>query len=88
MKTVIESLITEFGLTKKLTKELTDAVIKAIADEIVTTGTLSIAGFGKFTVKTRASRNGVNPQTKEAIVIPESKTVGFKPAKKLKDSVQ
>ena len=49
---------------------------------------VDIAGFGKFEVKTRAARTGINPQTKETIEIPSSKVPGFKASKSLKDYVR
>ena len=49
---------------------------------------VDITGFGKFEVKTRAAREGINPQTKEKIEIPASKIPGFKASKSLKDEVR
>ena len=43
--------------------------------------------FGTFTVRTRKARKGRNPQTGEEIKIKASKTVGFKPAPTLKNSL-
>ena len=44
-----------------------------------------LAGFGVFEVKERAERTGRNPQTKEEILIPASRTPSFKPGKPLKE---
>lgn len=41
--------------------------------------------FGTFSIKTRAARNGRNPQTGESIVLPPTKTIQFKPTKYFKD---
>ena len=49
---------------------------------------VDITGFGKFEVKTRAARTGINPQTKESIEIPASRIPGFKASKGLKDLVR
>ena len=49
---------------------------------------MSISGFGKFEVKSRPARTGVNPKTREKIQIPESKSPSFKAAKALKDAVK
>ena len=49
---------------------------------------VKIAGFGTFEVKTRAERKGLNPSTKEEIVIAPSKSVGFKASKTLKDQLK
>ncbi|MBT5633626.1 MAG: HU family DNA-binding protein, partial [Nitrospina sp.] len=43
--------------------------------------------FGTFTVRSRKARKGRNPRTGEEIKIKASKTVGFKPAPTLKNSL-
>ena len=48
---------------------------------------VQLVGFGAFEVKARAERVGRNPQTKETITIPASKTPVFKAGKALKDAV-
>lgn len=46
-----------------------------------------ISGFGTFKVNNRKERKGVSPKTKEAMIIPASKTVSFKPSNRLKDAM-
>ena len=72
--------------TKKLVGELVDATFDVLADA-VREGRFSYPGFGTFKIKHRKARVGRNPRTNEKIQIPASKTVGFKPAPKLKDSL-
>ena len=48
---------------------------------------VQLIGFGTFKVKQRAKRKGRNPKTKEEITIPASKTITFKPGKKLKELI-
>lgn len=74
-------------LTKKQTADVVDAVFEALTDAILTSERFSYPGFGTFTVKERAARDGRNPRTNEPIKIKASKTVSFKPAPKLKDTV-
>lgn len=74
------------GLSKKAVGELVDATFDALADA-VKSGRFSYPGFGTFTVKENAAREGRNPQTGKAIKIAASKTVRFKPAPKFKDSL-
>jgi DNA-binding protein HU-beta len=73
-------------LTKKQVGEVVDATFEALG-EAIREGRFSYPGFGTFTVKERAAREGRNPKSKEPIQIAASKTVGFKPAGKLKDSL-
>ena len=72
-------------LTKKQVNEVVDAVFDSMAASIKKDGKFSFAGFGTFEVRKRKARTGRNPQTGETIKIKASKTVGFKPAKALKD---
>ena len=48
---------------------------------------ISLIGFGTFSVKERSARTGRNPQTGETIQIKASKIPSFKAGKTLKDSV-
>ena len=50
-------------------------------------GEVQIPGFGKFSVRQRAARNGRNPQTGAMIRIKASKSVGFKPAQAFKSTL-
>lgn len=49
--------------------------------------TVTLVGFGSFSVKERAARTGRNPKTGEELKIPASKVPSFKAGKGLKDSV-
>jgi DNA-binding protein HU-beta len=62
---------------------VTDSITAALRkDEVVT-----LVGFGTFTVRKRAAREGRNPRTGETIKINASKVPGFKPGKALKDAL-
>jgi len=49
--------------------------------------TITLVGFGTFSVRHRAARMGRNPRTGEEIQIKASKVPGFKPGKALKDAM-
>ena len=49
--------------------------------------TVAIAGFGTFSTRSRAARQGRNPRTGEHIAIAASKAPAFKAGKKLRDTV-
>ncbi len=76
------------GLTAELTERQVGEVIeRAIAEmgaAIQRDGKLTLPGFGTFTVRLTSARIGRNPRTGEAVDIPASSTVGFKPAAELK----
>ena len=74
-------------VTKKLASELVDAVFTNVAGAIKKEKRFSFPGFGTFVVRQRKARKGRNPQTGEAIKIKASKSVGFKAARTLKDTL-
>lgn len=74
-------------LSKKDAAGVLDTVFSAISNAIKDENRFSYPGFGTFTVKERSARKGRNPRTGAAINIKASKTVGFKPAPNLKQSL-
>lgn len=76
-----------FDLNKREAEHLINAAFEVIRDEIAKSGRFSYPGFGTFSVRTRKARTGRNPQTGQVIEIAASKTVGFKPAPKFKESL-
>ena len=87
-KVIAETVAEKHNLTKKEATEIVDLVFNTIADGLKDGAKVDISGFGKFEVKTRAARTGINPQTKETIEIAASKVPGFKASKSLKDYVR
>ena len=75
------------GVTKKLAAAATEAVFDHIAESLAAGERVQIPGFGSFDVRSRAARQGRNPQTGATIQIAASKGVGFKAGKGLKDAV-
>ncbi|MCF6262412.1 MAG: HU family DNA-binding protein [Xanthomonadales bacterium] len=64
-----------------------DAFVAAVTGALMEEDTVSLIGFGTFSVKHRAARMGRNPRTGEAIQIKASKNPTFKAGKALKDAV-
>ena len=67
--------------------EAVDAIIECIIGNLTRGERVQIPGFGTFNISERAAREGRNPATGEAMHIPASKSVRFKPGKALKDAV-
>lgn len=64
-----------------------DAVLAIIEEELVRGEEVKLSGFGIFSKKERAARNGTNPSNGEKIVIPAANSVAFKPSKTLKEKL-
>lgn len=76
----------KLGLSVNKAEEILNVVFDSIP-EIIKKEPLNITNFGSFEVKTRAARNGINPQTKQPIKIPARKAPHFKAGKGFKDAV-
>ncbi|AZK44260.1 HU family DNA-binding protein [Erysipelothrix piscisicarius] len=87
-KLLSESIAGKLDISKKQANELIETFLDEVKEILENKGTVDLAGFGKFEVRHRAERDGFNPQTKEKIRIAASHSVGFKPAKALKDAVK
>lgn len=85
---LIERVANETGFTKKDVALTVDALFDAIQSELAAGEKVQLIGFGTFEVRTRAARQGRNPQTGETIKIEESKIPAFKAGKALKDAVK
>jgi len=72
------------GLPANQGRQVVEAAIEAISDELAAGGEVALAGFGKFSVSHRAARQGRNPSTGETINIAASKAAKFSPASALK----
>ena len=80
--------IAKAGLTKKDAGVALEATLNAISDALAKGDSVSLIGFGTFSVKERAAREGRNPRTGEVVKIAASKTPVFKAGKVLKDKVK
>lgn len=65
-----------------------DAAVDAITAALKKGDTVTIVGFGTFSVGKRGARTGRNPRTGDPIKIKASKTAKFKAGKGLKDGIK
>ncbi len=84
---LIDAIAEEADLSKASAGRALDAAINAITGALSKQDTVSLVGFGTFSVKHRAAREGRNPRSGETIQIKASNAPGFKAGKALKDAV-
>ncbi len=84
---LIDSIATSADISKADAGRALDATLEAITNTLKAGDQISLIGFGTFSVKDRAAREGRNPQTGETIQIKASKVPGFKAGKALKEAV-
>ncbi len=84
-------LIDAMAANANLTKADAERALKAFQDAVegaMSNGdSVTLVGFGTFSVSERPARTGRNPQTKQPMEIPASKVVKFKVGSKLKQAV-
>jgi DNA-binding protein HU-beta len=84
---LIDVVADNADLSKAAAGRALDSVIAAITKALKKGDTVTLVGFGTFSVRKRSARVGRNPRTGEAIKIKASKAPGFKPGKALKDAI-
>lgn len=87
VKADLVAKVAEIGITKKQAAQVVDSVCDAIKDALANGDKVSLIGFGTFSVKERAAREGRNPRTGKKIRIPKKKVPSFKAGKALKEAV-
>jgi DNA-binding protein HU-beta len=84
---LVEVVAAQSKLTKKSAAELLDIVFNNIGKAVKRDDRFSYPGFGTWSVRSRKARKIRNPQTNEMMKLKASKTIGFRPAKELKNSL-
>ena len=74
VQTVVETFMTLIG----------DVLVNNQVSKYGKNDVFQYTGFGTFRLHTRSQRNGSNPHTKEAVIIPEKKVISFRAGSKLK----
>lgn len=84
---LVEYVAAKAGLTKADAGRALDATMEGIKAGLKKQGRVALVGFGTFSAKKRAARNGINPLTKKPIKIPAKTVASFKAGSKLKESL-
>ena len=86
-KDLINSVYMQIGFSKKISENLLNDIFETIITNIKIYKKLKISKFGTFTLRSKKSRVGRNPKTKEKKIISERNVVLFKPSKEFKDLI-
>lgn len=84
---LVDFMAEKAGLTKADAARALDAFVEGVTEGLKKDGKVALVGFGTFSAKERAAREGINPLTKEAISIPAKTVASFKAGSKLKDAL-
>jgi DNA-binding protein HU-beta len=85
---LVDKVAEKADLSKASAGRAVDAIVEAVAEALQEGDSVTLIGFGTFSVRERAGRAGRNPRTGEVLEIQASKTVGFKPGKTLKERLK
>ena len=80
---LINEIAAKANQNKVQAKAALDAMLESMSQALANEDRIQLIGFGTFQVNEMKERMGVNPRTKEKLVIPARKVVKFKPAEGL-----
>ena len=84
---LVDFIAGEAEISKAAAGRALDAVTTAVKKTLKKGGTVTLVGFGTFSVGKRVARVGRNPQTGAEIKIKAAKVPKFRPGKALKEAV-
>jgi DNA-binding protein HU-beta len=84
----IDQVSARTDLSKKDATDAVEAVLATIRDTLQSGGDINFTGFGKFHVAERGDRQGVNPRTRERIIIKGGRVPRFTAGSALKQAVK
>ena len=86
-KEIINSIYMQIGFSKKISENLLEDMIDIIVKNLVKHKIIKLSKFGTFSIRSKKSRIGRNPKTKEEKIIKQRNVVLFKPSKEFKDYI-
>ena len=84
---LIDHIARQADISKAAAGRALEAVIGGVKATLKKNNSVSLVGFGTFSVSKRAARTGRNPRTGAAIKIKSAKVPKFRPGKALKDAL-
>lgn len=85
---LVDAIAAGSGLSKAQAERALNTTIDSITGTLAKGNSVSLIGFGTFSVSQRGARKGKNPRTGEAIKIAARKVAKFKAGKGLSDTVR
>ena len=84
---LIEYIANQAGISKAAASRALASIQDAVLKCLKKGDTLTLVGFGAFSVTKRAARTGRNPRTGAALKIKAAKVPKFRPGKTLKQAI-
>ena len=81
---LVELLAQQAKINKAAAAKAVKTMVQAIKDTVMQDARFTLTGFGTFYLARRKGRRGRNPRTGEALEIPPTQTLRFRPSAKLR----
>ena len=86
-KDLVNIIYMQIGFSKQMSEHLIDEFFSLITLNLKKEKKLKLTKFGTFFIRSKKSRIGRNPKTKEDKIISERNVVLFKPSKEFKEFI-
>ena len=86
-KDLVNIIYMQVGFSKQISEHLVDEFFSLITLNLKKEKKLKLSKFGTFFIRSKKSRIGRNPKTKEDKIISERNVVLFKPSKEFKEFI-
>ena len=84
-KDLVNSIYMQIGFSKNISENLIEDFFNTIVLNLIEKKKLKLSKFGTFSLRTKKSRIGRNPKTKEEFIINARKSLTFSASKKISD---
>ena len=84
---LIERMASDADISKAAAERALESFTTSVQSTLKKGGTVTLVGFGSWSVTKRAARTGRNPKTGESIKIKARKAPKFTPGKAFKDAL-
>ena len=86
-KNLVNLIYMQLGFSKQISEHLIDDFFSLIIKNLKREKKIKLSKFGTFSVRSKKSRIGRNPKTKEKKIISERNVILFKPSKEFKEFI-
>ena len=84
-KDLVNVIYMQVGFSKQITENLIEEFFSIIVSNLCEKRSIKISKFGTFMIRSKSSRIGRNPKTKEEKEISKRDVILFKPSKEFKE---
>jgi DNA-binding protein HU-beta len=84
----VDKISAKANMSRRDAAKAVETVLETITETLGSGGEVSFPGFGKFSTRRRAARQGTNPRTGERVHIPAATVPRFSAGSQLKQAVR